>query len=192
MKAKKAFTLIELLIVIAIIAILALIAVPNFLEAQVRAKVSRVYSDIRTVAVAIEVYTVDWGRPIIGINEGSIGNAANLNLWPKKEGYRCYYALTTPVAYISSVPTDPFIKTDQAGVRKEWKVFAYQIGSDRMVREGYNWLIYSPGPDGDTDPPWFYEMLRDGHPNNVYDASNGTMSNGSIWWTNQGKFFAPK
>lgn len=37
---KRGFTLIELLIVVAIIAILAAI-VPNFLEAQVRAKVSR-------------------------------------------------------------------------------------------------------------------------------------------------------
>ena len=37
----RGFTLIELLIVIAIIAILALIAIPNFLEAQTRSKVSR-------------------------------------------------------------------------------------------------------------------------------------------------------
>ncbi len=58
----RGFTLIELLIVVAIIAILAAIAVPNFLEAQVRAKVSRVKSDQRSLATAIESYYTDWNR----------------------------------------------------------------------------------------------------------------------------------
>ena len=53
------FTLIELLIVVALIAILAAIAVPNFLEAQTRAKVSRAKSDMRSVAIALESYRVD-------------------------------------------------------------------------------------------------------------------------------------
>ncbi|MGC9329227.1 MAG: type II secretion system protein, partial [Candidatus Hinthialibacter sp.] len=56
---KKGFTLIELLIVVAIIGILAAIAVPNFLNAQVRAKVSRVYSDLRSLGNAIEMYALD-------------------------------------------------------------------------------------------------------------------------------------
>ena len=56
---QRGFTLIELLIVIAIIAILALIAIPNFLEAQTRAKVSRVKADMRTIATALHTYMVD-------------------------------------------------------------------------------------------------------------------------------------
>ena len=56
---KKAFTLIELLIVVAIIAILSAIAVPNFLEAQTLAKVSRVKSDFRILNLAFHAFFVD-------------------------------------------------------------------------------------------------------------------------------------
>ena len=62
---QRGFTLIELLIVVAIIAILAAIAVPNFLEAQTRSKVARCKADMRTVATAIEAYTLDYNRPLL-------------------------------------------------------------------------------------------------------------------------------
>ncbi len=68
---KRGFTLIELLIVVAIIAILAAIAVPNFLEAQVRSKVSRVKSDMRTLATGIEAYYVDYNHAPIDHTENA-------------------------------------------------------------------------------------------------------------------------
>ena len=89
------FTLIELLIVVAIIAILAAIAVPNFLEAQTRAKVSRARADMRTVATAFEVYAVDHNH-----YPPNPDPRAGFNVIPPQ--------LTTPLAYLSSRPKDPF------------------------------------------------------------------------------------
>lgn len=56
---RRAFTLIELLVVVVIISILAALAVPNFLEAQTRSKVSRIKADLRTLAVGLDLYYLD-------------------------------------------------------------------------------------------------------------------------------------
>jgi len=106
----RGFTLIELLIVVAIIAILAAIAVPNFLEAQVRSKVARCKTDMRTVAVAIESYAVDWNRAPIGYHESKKWTPVGFGLQYEDEVWHALWRqMTSPVAYTSSIPIDPFM-----------------------------------------------------------------------------------
>ena len=112
---RNAFTLIELLIVVAIIAILAAIAVPNFLEAQTRSKVSRAQSDLRTIQTGIESYRVDNNAypysesigPAVWLLPGGSPRYANVEVG----------GITTPIAYLTSLPHDAFdhILTDNYG-----------------------------------------------------------------------------
>jgi len=95
---KGFFTLIELLIVVAIIAILAAIAIPNFMEAQVRSKVSRAKADMRTIATALESYFVDKNHYPDDVENG----------WP----YYLTRQLSTPQPYLSNSKLyDPFVVT---------------------------------------------------------------------------------
>ncbi len=167
-----AFTLVELLIVVAIIAILASIAVSNYLEAQARAKVSRAQTDMRALATALESYRIDHSRypptPMDQIDS---------------RDWRLAF-LTTPVAYMSSIPPDVF-KRD---VPEAYAFWSSQLNDAMKVSPVYaylpeegnrrgRWALFSRAPDVD------YEVAVEEGGSGLlmyYDTTNGTTSNGDI------------
>lgn len=205
--SRKGFTLIELLIVVAIIAILAAIAVPNFLEAQTRSKVARVQSDVRSLVVGFEAYRVDYnfyplnpnilnGLPAYDTPNRSAmirwGSGANFNFdgyWPVQ--------VTTPTAYLTSLPKDPFptktwgslpvqapVAVSNSGVQRNYFVWIWPNGRSGVsgltpIRSDIRYQIVSPGPDQQMQLGMEWRE-NDLWVNSTYDPTNGTLSEGNI------------
>lgn len=212
----RGFTLIELLIVVTIIAILAAIAVPNFLEAQTRSKVSRVKADMRTLASMMEIYRVDNNvYPIPSDTQGRLiaNPPAATNISPFET--RIPVLLTTPVAYITSRPVDPFAVT-RAGESQlyntvtrgyvqlrmqysplvNWQA-AYDAFFDDLTGRRppsvieYFYVSFGPDQDHDVDVPHASPV---GVPHThgkgaLYDPTNGTTSSGDIFYFGPGVGF---
>ena len=177
---RRAFTLIELLIVVAIIGILAAIAVPNFLNAQIRAKVAQAVNNMRAVDTALESYYLDH-------------NTYTRWAWDTSD-LRTHYGgfrdLTTPIAYITSEAAfvNPFKGRAQVGDHladgRELDPF-FELGtwfakSDReyIIQYPNNvWLLESSGPDTGDD----YNAANFPVEGIVYQLSNGVVSRGDIF-----------
>ncbi len=196
-RLRAGLTLIELLVVVAIIAILAAIAVPNLLEAQTRAKYSRILADLRTMATAIESYAVDQNRPprmswgaapyndrYTGYGEVDEPIFGTLGPW-----------ITTPISYIAQFDMLDHFCGDDKNIQLDARLYTYHdlythlhvietgnsnqnlLFGDRFDREFGAWAVMSLGPDKEVGVPG-------GDPNAFwiqYDATNGTISPGNIW-----------
>jgi prepilin-type N-terminal cleavage/methylation domain-containing protein len=194
---QKAFTLIELLIVVAIIAILAAIAVPNFLEAQTRSKISRGQADMRSIATALEAYHIDYNNyvpdPIFWAWYHTPAVTFPVPLW----------LLTTPISFMTSVPQNVFqdnVYVQQFGYDKlQYRYFAdimwkrlQESAHPEWPHTGTKWALCSSGPDLISNVGEYYmfgmEVLESipadvvGHhgPGCLYDSTNGTTSSGDI------------
>ena len=211
--SRLGFTLIELLIVVAIIAILAAIAVPNFLQAQTRSKVSRALSDLRTMRTAVEAYAVDnnqyprstWG--CAPFNDAIDG----VPVWGTLPS-----VITSPVQYLSQIPLDifaqnqEFIEGDKFYTYNSTKAsrdyfnrglsgnctvpgasnLVFITGTARTEREVRKFMgeyyLWCTGPQG-------HQVTSAGNVDTYflqYDPTNGTISSGRIFVSQ--KFSEPR
>ena len=174
----RAFTLIELLIVVAIIGILAAIAVPNFINAQLRARVTRAYSDMGALSTALDMYFLD---------NNTFPTSNYKESWPK----RVFTRLTTPIAFMASFPSDPFRKSKIAQEHSLYSTsgpdYTYYMCDDTDAYDGpntrgkpggpatyqmtFDWFMISPGPA--PQDVWIF-----------YSMSNGVASQGYIYRSN--------
>lgn len=200
-----AFTLIELLIVVAIIAILAAIAVPNFLEAQVRAKVSRAKADMRSIVTALESYHVDHNK-----------YPPDRNFWQLRvgDGDVALTRLTTPVAYLTSMPVNAFPnETDNLNEAPQyryfgsfWKGIMLQGNQNNPLYPAdtpFEWTLSSSGPNRISNLGEYlvfgfedfhlrypqYSTTFNAGPTAIYDPTNGTISGGDIVYVGPGGGF---
>ena len=208
---KKAFTLIELLIVVAIISILAAIAVPNFVEAQTRAKVSKSVAHMRTIANAIEIYRTDYHDFPIIASQPQIDNLqfpyflVGWLMVSNSSGIHIGSRLTTPVEYLGSVPFDPFnsylldsfFGMNNAYSKSEWSVI--MTGVPKQYRslvnhqpvgllgrsQGYTYFFESCGPNLTWESQGINTFYGGVGP---YNPTNGTVSAGNIMYYDIGGF----
>ena len=191
-RTRDGFTLIELLIVVAIIAILAAIAIPNFQNAQTRAKVSVAKSDLKSFATALESYYLD--------NNDYPRDEVDQSKFYKYLVNPCCYPLTTPVAYMNSIDKrDPFLKEEQirqqelaGGHTGSYSYFHYRERLGEYFKDAcpvaFNraYCVESQGPDFFPDflhmLPGYAACPTGGFPWTAtpYAASNGLRSRGDI------------
>ena len=187
---RKAFTLIELLIVVAIIGILAAIAVPNFLNAQGRAKISRTVADMKALHTAMETYNLDNNAYPPDYDSGRVPGVSIQN-----NEILTYVRLTTPVSYMSSIPRDPYFigpngKQDHVKLDPLFQYAGPPGSMDRPAWRASNtmYTMTSLGPDKQDQRAWSRAQ------NNVHDIlfnlTNGMNSLGDLYMSNGGVLVA--
>jgi len=206
------FTLIELLIVIAIILILIAIALPNFLEAQLRARLTNTRACLRMYQTANEAYYTDYNIHAPDVDGGETDKTTRRSWQGVIQGHygvRCsgseictYLLFTTPIRYIRDLCYDPFLEPrNDPTAGKDYSLpeyTTYRSGSPQREawgnQFGLRYIFLSRGPDLDMDANGYDTLWLNlakhlhhttGNPV-IYSPTNGSKSSGDLVTSNRG------
>jgi hypothetical protein len=187
-----------------------MLALPNFLDAEIRAKVSRAKGDFNAVATALELYHIDHARYPKGNHSSRVLNPVH-----ERFGYRATLErLTTPVSYLTgeSVFFDAFKAKWRYGGTTLDELDPIDVPPGSLYNKQLYWYAARNATGAaewdqpnDPEPTWYYlesagpdlahhtagtflYTLKADTQNNraktgkmIYDPTNGTTSRGSIW-----------
>lgn len=201
--SKTGFTLIELLIVIAIILILISIALPNFLEAKVRAHVTKIKGEMHSLQIALESYRTSYeskktlipgvppsGKGIYTSYPLTYDYIARVGKTPRLVDITVRWALTESTSPIQFMKTLPYASFTTKGSREGGNYDAlpdagtsyeppHYFYKHPEVGWGYSreWMLRDTGPDQVFNNAW---MTNSNDPPVLYTPTNGTTSRGDI------------
>jgi len=150
MRAKKGFTLVEILIVVVILGILAAIVIPQFSEASTEAKTSSLVTDLQSMRSQIQLYKVQHNDNLPGVANGThTGTSGFKNaLIGKTDIFGAPYAITATVSatgdplygpYLMKLPTNQF------------------VDSNNVTAGAYNGVAPAPVTNGSIG--WFFDTV---------------------------------
>lgn len=139
-KNQDGFTLIELMIVVAIIGILAAIAIPNFLQYQLKSKTSEAKSNLGGIKTAQEAYRAEYDEYVTCALSPNVTPSATKVTWvtngtgfeaigfePAGQVYYAYDVTNTTLA------TD-FLATAQGDLDADGNFAYYQINENSSIQ----------------------------------------------------------
>ncbi len=147
---KRAFTLVEIMIVVAIIGLLAAIAIPAFMRARTTSQQKGCLNNLRQIEAAKDQYALDYGLTnyaYIGLNEGgtTIDDVVGFSklVAEKTEALIKTYPICPASTNIKYTPTAERAATDY---------LLNNVGYNAMCNKLSNAVPYAHNLDLDSEP----------------------------------------
>ncbi len=122
-QVRRAFTLMEIIVVVTIIALLATLVAPRLIGQVFRAKVSKAKSEVRAIGTAVTLYVTDTGTALVDSFD------LDVLLLPPEEG---------------GGPQGPYLNKADDLIDPWENLYAIRVPGE----VNYDFDVYSVGPDG--------------------------------------------